>query len=169
VPPGLDVLFQDHHLTVYRYLLRMTGRREEAEDLTQEVFLRAVRGIGSYEARGLDRAWLFRIARNLLVDRQRRIRRAPAIDVDVVPDTLSRDGGDALAAMAIDDAMAQLSELDREAFVLREVNGLSYAEIADITDTTLDAVAARLYRARGALRALLCDRPGRCAASTESS
>jgi hypothetical protein len=57
VTPDLDGLFQDHHLTDYRYLLRMTGRREEAEDLTQEVFGRAVRGIGTYEARGRRLRW----------------------------------------------------------------------------------------------------------------
>jgi RNA polymerase sigma-70 factor (ECF subfamily) len=145
----------------------VTFRRDEAEDLTQDVFLRAVGAIDVYQPRGLDRAWLFRIAHNLLVDRQRRIRRAPRIDTAVAPDTLSRAGGDPLAAMALDDAMAQLSELDREAFVLREVNGLTYAEIADITGTTSDAVAARLYRARGALRALLCNRPVSRAARTE--
>jgi RNA polymerase sigma-70 factor, ECF subfamily len=167
VTPGLDHLFDAHHLVVYRYLLRMTGHRDEAEDLTQEVFLRAVRGIGQYEARGLDRAWLFRIAHNLLVDRQRRNRRAPQIAAGVAPDTLSRDSSDAFSAMVLDEAMARLSELDREAFVLREVNGLSYAEIADITETTSDAVAARLYRARGVLRALLRGRPVSCPARTE--
>ena len=68
--PGA-VLFERHHLVIFRYFWRMTRRRDVAEDLTQDVFVRAVRGLGNYEPRNRDRAWLFEIARRLLLDHQR--------------------------------------------------------------------------------------------------
>src|SRR5262245_16724050 len=70
-------LFERHHLVVFRFLLRMTGSAPVAEDLTQEVFLRVVRALPSYEEQSRERAWIFRIARNVLVDRHREIERAP--------------------------------------------------------------------------------------------
>ncbi len=147
-----DALFNDHHLAIYRFLLRMTRRREDAEDLTQEVFLRVVRSIETYDGRGLDRAWLFSIARHLLLDRHRRTHRTPDINSDVLVDTLPAHAASQAEAMALDEAIAGLPDLDREALLLREVNGLSYTEIAAVTGATLDAVAGRLYRARLGLR-----------------
>jgi RNA polymerase sigma factor (sigma-70 family) len=70
--PSAQDLFERHHLVVFRFLRRMTGDTALAEDLTQEVFLRLVRGIQSYQDRSRELSWLFRIARNLLVDRRRK-------------------------------------------------------------------------------------------------
>jgi RNA polymerase sigma-70 factor (ECF subfamily) len=148
-------LFEAHHLAVYRFLLHMTRQREDAEDLTQDVFLRVVRGIAGYERRGLDRAWLFTIARNLLADRRRSVERRPEIDAGIPPDALPATGAAPVDALVLNQALASLPELDREVLLLREMSGLTYAEIAAITGTTLDAVAARLYRARMALRSAL--------------
>ena len=73
------MLFEQHHLVIFRYFWRMTRRRDVAEDLTQDVFVRAVRGLGNYEPRNRDRAWLFEIARRLLLDYQRTIGRRGAV------------------------------------------------------------------------------------------
>jgi RNA polymerase sigma factor (sigma-70 family) len=70
-------LFDRHHLAVFRFLRRMTGSSSAAEDLTQEVFLRVVRGAERYEERTREISWVFRIARNVLVDRHRAEARAP--------------------------------------------------------------------------------------------
>ncbi len=153
--PGLDGLFELHHVAVFRYLLRQTGLRADAEDLTQEVFLRALRAIDGYERRGRDRAWLFSIAHNLVVDGSRRAQRRPRIDAGVAPDSLASRGHATLDALALEQAIGRLPALEREALVLREVIGLSYAEIAEVTGATPDAVAARLYRARSGMRRLL--------------
>jgi RNA polymerase sigma-70 factor (ECF subfamily) len=160
--PGLDGLFELHHLAVFRYLLRQTGLRADAEDLTQEVFLRALRAIDGYEHQGRDRAWLFSIAHNLVVDGSRRARRLPRIDAGVAPDSLASNGDATLDALALEQAIGRLPALEREALVLREVVGLSYAEIAEVTGAKPDAVAARLYRARSGMRRLLGRDDGGC-------
>src|SRR2546426_4023374 len=80
-------IFERNHLAVYRFLRRATGDGPTAEDLTQDVFLRIVRRLDRYEDRLRERAWVFRIARNVLIDRHRRtLRNAPDLSLDAVPD-----------------------------------------------------------------------------------
>jgi len=147
-------LFERNRTSLYRFLLRSTGRADEAEDLTQEVFLRVVRGSNGYQARGLERAWLFKIARNLLLDRARQVNNRPDLtphagcqEPSVEPRTCE--------VIALNQALGMLTPLEREAVVLRDIVGLSYSEIAEATETNVDAVAARIYRARLSLRAIL--------------
>lgn len=147
-------LFDRHHLAVFRFLRRMTGSASAAEDLTQEVFLRVVRGAERYEERTREIAWVFRIARNVLVDRHRAQARAPE------PMAIEDAGPYAIPAVqalgiALDEALARLPGEDREAFLMREVGGLGYADISEATGATPDAVRMRIYRARLALRAAL--------------
>ena len=97
-----DDLYADHFDAIFCLVKGFVGDTDQAEDLTQEVFLRVVRSIGGYEGRGLDRAWLFTIARNLLLDRQRSGRRAPDIDADLSPDALPAHGTSPSDAMALD-------------------------------------------------------------------
>lgn len=147
-------LFDRHHLAVFRFLRRMTGSASAAEDLTQEVFLRVVRGAERYEDRTREISWVFRIARNVLVDRHRTQARAPE------PIAIEDGGPYAIPAVqalgiALDEALARLPGEDREAFLMREVGGLGYADISEATGATPDAVRMRIYRARLALRAAL--------------
>lgn len=148
-------LFERHHRTVFRFLRRMVVSAADAEDLTQEVFLRVLKALGSYEERQLERAWVFRIARNVWLDDWRARRRAPRTEP-----LGEHDSGATFALadrVALDEALARLPDSEREAFVLREVGGLGYAEIADATGATADAVRSRIHRARLALRQALAD------------
>ncbi len=146
-------LFGRHHLAVFRFLRRLTGNAEQAEDLTQEVFLRVVRALPEYRAQNREEAWVFRIARNVLLDdRRRRGVRLPSSPGEV-PDAPSRPSQ--AARMELDEALAAVPESEREAFLLREVGGLSYDEIAMASGATPDAVRSRIFRARSALRTLL--------------
>jgi len=147
--PTADALFARHHRDVHRFLARMTGRRDLADDLSQDVFLRIVRSLGNGGPVGHERAWVFAIARNLLADRWRQERRRGP-EVDGAPEP-AVTGTQALA-FDLTNALAHLPEADREMFLLREIGGLSYDEIAAVSDCTVEAVRARLRRARCALR-----------------
>jgi RNA polymerase sigma-70 factor (ECF subfamily) len=122
-------LFLLHRQGVFRYLSRAVGRPETAQDLTQEVFLRVARSPVPVSDPAGHRAWVFKIARNLLLNHL-------------------RDGARRGEVVALD-------ELDRDVFLMRESAGLSYAEIAGACELTEDAVRARLKRAREELRQAL--------------
>jgi RNA polymerase sigma-70 factor, ECF subfamily len=143
-------LFEWHGQEVYRYLKRCTGQAAVAEELTQDVFLRLLRAMDGYEARGRDVAWVFRVARNVAIDYRRRDSRRPHL-VDADPDAYGRPAAD----FSLQDALARLDETDRDLFLLRELAGLTYDELAQETGLTTAAVRSRLYRARMALRAAL--------------
>jgi RNA polymerase sigma-70 factor (ECF subfamily) len=144
-------LFERYHVVAFRYFLRLTGRRDAAEDLTQDLFVRLVRAIDrcppEHEAR-----WVFRIARNLVADYRRRFRRREAPLVSGV-----EVGAEApqLVALGVAQALDLLNETEREAFLLREVVGLGYAELAEICDTKVETIRSRIYNARVRLKAAL--------------
>lgn len=145
-------LFQRHHLALFRYVYRLTGRRDVAEDVVQDVFLRVLRGIDGYQTIGREAAWLFTIARRLLIDRHRGLERRPP-PADDSADVSVRAPQETSTALA--EALALVLEVDRDAFLLREVGGLSYDEIALVCQITPDSVRSRIYRARVRLKALL--------------
>lgn len=152
--PQAAAMFERHHLAVYRFLRRTTGDGSAAEDLTQEVFLRIVRGLDRYDDRLRERAWVFRIARNVLLDRHRRAQRTPPHLPLAAGPEVSVDAGQ-MAAAALRQALAGIPDEEREAFLLREVAGLGYEEIGAVVEATPDAVRMRIYRARAGLRAVL--------------
>ena len=156
--PTAAELFERHHRSVFGFLRRMEGSAQDAEDLTQEVFLRVLRALDQYQERALERAWVFRIARNVWLDHRRALGRAPQAG-PVADIHLARPPAGALAGLALDQALARLPEGEREAFLLREVGGLGYVEIAEATGATPDAVRSRIHRARLALRAMLGGAP----------
>lgn len=158
--PTPQELFDRHHLAVFRFFRRQLGDRQQAEDLTQEVFLRVVRARDSYRDEEREAAWVFTIARNVLRDYKRSAARRPApmsleaagpVPIDPVQH-LSR---------SIAEALQHLGEPEREAFLLRELSGMSYREIAGLVDATPDAVRNRIHRARRVLRELLSTTLGR--------
>ena len=144
-------LFSEHGAAVRQYLRRAIRAGDTADDLSQEVFLRVVRGAGRYEPRERERAWVFRIAHNVLLDHRRRQGRSREDHVDVEAAAPATQ----VVKTDLDRALAGLPEDEREAFLLGEIGGLTYAEIAATTRTTVPAVRSRIYRARLALRAKL--------------
>jgi RNA polymerase sigma-70 factor (ECF subfamily) len=148
--PDADVLFTAHRDGIFRYLCRIVGH-EDARELTQEVFLRVTRAAIPDGAESGRRAWLFRIARNLALNHVRDDHRRVAGDSESDP---SAPPTQALA-MALREALDQLSAVDRDVFLMREAGGLSYDEISFACQLTPDAVRSRLHRARQQLRGLL--------------
>jgi RNA polymerase sigma factor (sigma-70 family) len=145
-------LFDRHHLAVYRYFRRMTGRHDLAQDLTQETYFRVVRRLAAGTQLRNEAAYLFQVAHHVLVDYWRTTAAEPPIEglVDVISvDPPQR------AALILQEALETLPECDRETFVLREVDGLGYAEIAALHEATLESVRSRLRRARARLRQAL--------------
>jgi len=132
---------------VFRYLCRIVGPNE-ATDLTQEVFLRVARSTVPDTTADGERAWVFRIARNLALNHRRDSGRRP--ETVELADAARPASQETSAAMK--QALDRLSPLDRDVFLLREVAGLSYEEIAGSCEISHAAVRARLHRARQQLR-----------------
>jgi RNA polymerase sigma-70 factor (ECF subfamily) len=144
-----DALFAEHHRQLFRYFCRAVGHADAARDLTQDVFVRVTRTAIPVASNGEVNAWLFRIARNLVLDYHRTRRRHPTASslVDEESQSPSQD-----VSLAVNEALAALPELDRDVFLMREVAGLSYDEIASACELTLAAVRSRIHRARLQLR-----------------
>ena len=146
-------LFAEHREGLTRYLTRIVGRPDTAQDLTQEVFLRVTRaGVPQDDSSG-QRAWVFKIARNLALNHIRDQQRQPNTTAMV---DVARNGTQELSA-AVHQALDALQELDRDIFLLRETAGLGYDEIAAACELSTDAVRSRLQRARQQLRTSLGD------------
>lgn len=150
--PTPEDVFIRHRREIYRYLVRTTGRPDAADDLSQEVFLRVVRALRNGGPVGHERGWVFSIARNLVRDRQRSQRTGP-----VMVETFSEPATAGTQAMAfgLAEALAALADDDRDVFLLKEIGGLSYAEIAVACNCSVEAVRSRLFRTRAALRTTL--------------
>ena len=145
----VEGLFAEHHQQLYRYLYRALGQREIARDLTQDVFVRVSRSTVPAGTGAERQAWLFRIARNLLIDHYRRCERSPEVSAATV--AASRPASQETGAV-VREALAQLSDLDRDVFLMREVAGLDYDQIASACELTTSAVRSRLHRTRLELR-----------------
>ncbi len=144
---------------VFAFLVRMLGSREEAQDLTQETFVRMVGAAGRYRPTGQFRSWLLRIAGNLARSRlrRRRVIRWLSLDLAAVDPPAEQPG--ALADIehreqcaAVRAAVGRLPDRQRQALVLRQYHDLSYDEIAQAMGTTTGSVQMLLHRAMNALR-----------------
>ena len=144
-------LFSHHRDGVFRYLSRIVGQPDTADELTQEVFLRAWRGPVAGDTEVERRAWVFKVARNLALNHLRDASRRP----QMVELTEATQPATQETSAALRQALAALPDLERDVFLMRETVGLSYGEIAAACDVTVDAVRARLHRARVQLREAL--------------
>ena len=146
-----EALFAAHQGGLLRYLTRVVGQPDTAGDLVQDVFVRILRADTIPTTEPDRRAWVFRIARNLALDhRRRQLVRGSTVALP--------DAGRAApqeSRLAVAEALETLDPLDRDVFLLREVGGLTYTEIATTCDLTADAVRSRIHRARLVLRARL--------------
>lgn len=143
-PDAYRELLARHGDAVYRYVRRMVGE-SWAEDVTQEIFLRVVRGIPKYRPEGRFEAWLFTIARHACLDFLKTNRRPPA---DAVPSFRRNDsvGGDD-TRRAILEAVERLPDEQREVFLLRADGGLSFREIAEAVGVPLNTALGRMHYA----------------------
>ena len=160
--PGLlDQLIVRYQHRLMRYLLYLTGNREESEDLFQEVWMRVLLRGGQYDAKARFDTWLLTIARNLVIDQRRK---RSAVSLDEIIENAHNDENSAefeLAASGLSPlevysgledrthlaaAMMQLDAIYREVLVLRFHEELSLEEIANVTKSPLSTVKSRLYR-----------------------
>ena len=162
---AFDLLFSRYQHKILNLVSRYLRDRQDVEDVTQEAFIKAFRALPRFRGESAFYTWLYRIAintaKNHLVSRSRR---PPGVDVDV-EDAEFMDGAEVLkepespeAALArdelsaeIDMAISQLPDDLRSAVTLREFDGLSYEQIAQIMDCPVGTVRSRIFRAREAI------------------
>lgn len=150
---------------IYGFCLRMMRNREEAEDASQEAFLRAVRAIGTFRGDASLSTWLHQIARNACVTRltaaKKNIEDAAELSwiADLASDEPGADRSSASAEMreAIEIAIGELEPPFREVILLREIDNQSYEDIARITESSVATVKTRLFRAREKLKMRLAE------------
>ena len=161
----LVVAYQDH---LFALVVRMVPDRDQASDAVQEAFFSAYRNLHSFRG-GSVRSWLSRICVNAAMDAQRAKKRRPSQPYPELEDeSWQPPAGEeadplrtALATertQAISSALGQITDDQRTAIVLFDIQGYDYAEIADMTGVSLGTVKSRIHRGRLALRSLLEDR-----------
>nr|WP_254857669.1 RNA polymerase sigma factor SigE [Protofrankia sp. BMG5.30] len=175
VPPTWEEVVRDHGNRVYRLAYRLTGNAHDAEDLTQDVFVRVFRSLADYTP-GTFEGWLHRITTNLFLDRMRRQQK---IRFDALPDDPERLAGREASPEAvyaeshfdadIEGALAALPPDFRAAVVLCDIEQLSYEEIAQTLGVKLGTVRSRISRGRAMLRQALADRAPRSAVSSATA
>jgi RNA polymerase sigma-70 factor (ECF subfamily) len=162
-----------HLDAVYRFALRLSGSAAEAEDLVQETFLRAFKAWGQFERGTKAKSWLFTICRNVFLRGRERTQRHD----EIVSESADRSGpgvnpvnpvwvsalgadpeGDFFESIVDDrivEAIAALPEEYRTAVILSDIEGLPYAEIAELVDAPVGTVKSRLFRGRRRLQEVL--------------
>jgi RNA polymerase sigma factor (sigma-70 family) len=167
-PPSWEEIVQTHSARVYRLAYRLTGNQHDAEDLTQEVFVRVFRSLSTYTP-GTFEGWLHRITTNLFLDMVRRKQRIrfDALAEDAAERLPSREPSpaqhfhDTHFDADVQQALDTLAPEFRAAVVLCDIEGLSYEEIAATLGVKLGTVRSRIHRGRAHLRASLQHRaPG---------
>ena len=171
-PDAFGQLMEQNQNRIYSLALRMVGNPEDAADLTQDAFLSAWRNLEGFQGDSSFSTWLYRLTSNACIDFLRKEKRKRAtgtvLSLDDTEDGSSLDLPDYDAdphrqleqsevQQAIADGMAALSEEHRKVLSLREISGLSYAEIADILGLEEGTVKSRISRARLALRKKLLE------------
>ena len=175
-PQAFEALVDLYASRLYGFLYRLTGQREDAEDLVQEVFVRLVRTIDRYQHDGRFEAWLFRIATNLARDRLRRVRRSIGTTSWEALSADSEHGGRAASGARMEDpsspapdrsinleedvdrlqhVLAKLPAAEREVILLRHYTQMSFAEIARTMGTPLGTALARSHRGLAKLRRMM--------------
>lgn len=164
-PPSWEEIVSTHSGRVYRLAYRLTGNQHDAEDLTQEVFVRVFRSLSTYSP-GTFEGWLHRITTNLFLDMVRRKQRIrfDALGDDAAERLPSREPtpqqvfNDAHFDADVQQALDTLAPEFRAAVVLCDIEGLSYEEIAATLGVKLGTVRSRIHRGRSQLRKALAHR-----------
>ena len=180
-PRAFETLVSDYESKIYALALRFTGSPQDALDICQEVFLRIFRFVGNFNEDSKLSTWIYRIATNVCKDTLNRRARNQDIPLDREEDGEVFDLGladsryspeEALLSAEIQDsivsAILALPELYREIIILRDINGLTYDEIAAALELEVGTVKSRIARARERLRGML-SRDGNLLPSTRSN
>lgn len=159
---AFNALYERYHDAIFRFCYRMVGNADDADDIAQDVFVRAHRGLPRFRGDCRFTTWLYRIATNLCIERRRSARPAPLpLDAPGVQEMLCvpMPGSDPVAVAerrfteeAIAATIRELPAHHRAVVVLRDVEGLSYDEMAHALGCSVAAVKVRLHRARELLR-----------------
>ena len=161
---ALDELYRAHAAEVYRYSYAVLGNAADAEDVTQTTFVNALRALARGDPPRRPSSWLITIAHNIVRQRFRQQQARPVeveLDRDVPSAEVSDDDAPSLEELV--RALQRIPPRQREALVLRELEGRAYKEIAEILDTSVGALETLLFRARRSLAEELenlvtCDR-----------
>ncbi len=162
LPEDFEAWFRDHQSAVYRYVRFRVATREAAEDVTSEVFMKALRSLRRYDpSRAAPRTWLLRIARNAVTDHLRSLKRRGSLHVslDRVPDLVSDIPSQEERVVREEriqrllNGSQTLRKADQEILSLRYGSGLDNREIAEHLGISNNAVAVRLHRALKRLKA----------------
>lgn len=164
LPPDFEQWFHDHREPVYRYVRYRVATREVAEDVTSQVFMKALRSLHRYDpSRAAPRTWLLRIARNAVTDHLRSLKRRGSLHVslDRIPDLVSHAESQEERVLKEEriqtllNCSRELRKADQEILSLRYGSGLDNQEIAEALDISPNAVAVRLHRALKRLKAVV--------------
>lgn len=165
-------LIASHERLVYNIALRTVKNPEDARDISQEAFIKAYKNIKKFDEKSAFSTWIYKITVNTAIDEMRRRKGKETVSAD-----MELDLGEGSVAMQLIDgdgtpeeeavrqetrrdilsAIDMLSEEHCRVVVLRDLNGLSYSDIAEITDSTMGTVKSRLARARAQLRNILLE------------
>ena len=163
---ALEQLLERHERRVYRFGVKMCRDPEAAKDVLQETLIAAARTVKDFRGASSPSTWLYAIARSFCIKQRRRSKYAPEHEESIEAAGTGRevlgiaDPGrapdDALSGRqverALEQAIAELDPMYREILLLRDVEGLSAAEVAEAVGVSVDAVKSRLHRARVAVR-----------------
>ena len=147
-------LYDQYSAKVFRLMVRMVGM-QDADDLTQQVFLQMYRRIQQFSGKSQFGTWLYRVAINEALQHRRRIRNRPSQPLLFEPSSNSKSIASYEERESLDHALASIEPDLRAIFLLREVEKLSYSQLANILNIPSGTVASRLNRARSELKAEL--------------
>lgn len=147
-PSALGALYEIYGERIFRYAFRMLGNRSDAEDATAETFLRVLRRSNELRADAAFRTWLFRITRNLCIDKMRQHK---LLDLPTDAHYGSPEDRTALK-ITVQQALSDLPQEYREPLILCDLEDISAKEAAEVLKISVPALKSRLYRGRRALR-----------------
>jgi RNA polymerase sigma-70 factor (ECF subfamily) len=157
---ALGELLEKLQPILYGFGMRMCGNPDDAQDVLQETLIAITRGIGNFRGDSSLPTWLYTIARSFCIKKRRRHKGEPAVTEPLESIShVEQRSGDVEESLAVrelkarlDQAIARLDPKQREVLVLRDVEGLSAPEVAEVLGLRIEAVKSRLHRARAALR-----------------
>ena len=167
---AFEALIEAYEQKVFHIAYRMAGNPDDAADMAQEILLKIFRNVGKFKGESKFSTWVYRVATNTCLDELKKAKRKAAYSLDEEFETEEGQLGVEVADTAptpeqrvegqeirdaITEAISRLSEEHRQIIILRDINGLTYEEVADILDCSLGTVKSRISRAREQLRKIL--------------